>query len=98
MPKTADPLPVMDAAVAPAVRKRSTISAMGGQRERANGSRSLPARTHVSTSLERPPSRVCLKRAMLLIFKLDVNDAEARARSEERRVGKECRSRWSPYH
>ena len=25
----------------------------------------------------------------------DVNDA---LRSEERRVGKECRSRWSPYH
>src|SRR3712207_9470775 len=23
---------------------------------------------------------------------------EVRARSEERRVGKECRSRWSPYH
>ena len=23
---------------------------------------------------------------------------EDRARSEERRVGKECRSRWSPYH
>ena len=22
----------------------------------------------------------------------------ARWRSEERRVGKECRSRWSPYH
>src|SRR5688572_27189841 len=28
-----------------------------------------------------------------------VNDAELPAlRSEERRVGKECRSRWSPYH
>ena len=29
------------------------------------------------------------------------NQAEvdkALARSEERRVGKECRSRWSPYH
>ena len=25
-------------------------------------------------------------------------DAEDTARSEERRVGKECRSRWSPYH
>ena len=25
-------------------------------------------------------------------------DALAQARSEERRVGKECRSRWSPYH
>ena len=24
--------------------------------------------------------------------------ALAEARSEERRVGKECRSRWSPYH
>ena len=24
--------------------------------------------------------------------------AGANARSEERRVGKECRSRWSPYH
>ena len=23
---------------------------------------------------------------------------KARKRSEERRVGKECRSRWSPYH
>ena len=25
-------------------------------------------------------------------------DAQLLARSEERRVGKECRSRWSPYH
>ena len=24
--------------------------------------------------------------------------ARGEARSEERRVGKECRSRWSPYH
>ena len=23
---------------------------------------------------------------------------DGQARSEERRVGKECRSRWSPYH
>ena len=23
---------------------------------------------------------------------------QTRSRSEERRVGKECRSRWSPYH
>ena len=27
-----------------------------------------------------------------------IADAERVARSEERRVGKECRSRWSPYH
>ena len=28
----------------------------------------------------------------------DFNSVAARLRSEERRVGKECRSRWSPYH
>ena len=27
-----------------------------------------------------------------------VQSTEASNRSEERRVGKECRSRWSPYH
>ena len=25
-------------------------------------------------------------------------EPDVRVRSEERRVGKECRSRWSPYH
>src|SRR5438477_9833974 len=33
------------------------------------------------------------KRATLLL-----RDRARLARSEERRVGKECRSRWSPYH
>ena len=28
----------------------------------------------------------------------DYTAIESRSRSEERRVGKECRSRWSPYH
>ena len=27
-----------------------------------------------------------------------IGTAEKYIRSEERRVGKECRSRWSPYH
>ena len=26
------------------------------------------------------------------------NNGAGKTRSEERRVGKECRSRWSPYH
>src|SRR2546430_10121126 len=29
---------------------------------------------------------------------IDRFDEVVRGRSEERRVGKECRSRWSPYH
>ena len=28
----------------------------------------------------------------------DILDVGGESRSEERRVGKECRSRWSPYH
>ena len=34
------------------------------------------------------------------LWKLDLRlgDGELEIRSEERRVGKECRSRWSPYH
>ena len=40
--------------------------------------------------------------AQLLIdvFCVDIiiNSGTAGGRSEERRVGKECRSRWSPYH
>src|SRR2546425_13286382 len=29
---------------------------------------------------------------------LPENESQLKNRSEERRVGKECRSRWSPYH
>ena len=29
---------------------------------------------------------------------IDVSQSSIILRSEERRVGKECRSRWSPYH
>src|SRR5256885_15979812 len=29
---------------------------------------------------------------------VEIRLLKAKARSEERRVGKECRSRWSPYH
>src|SRR2546430_13591180 len=31
-------------------------------------------------------------------FEIGPDDWLIRERSEERRVGKECRSRWSPYH
>ena len=35
------------------------------------------------------------RNTVLVINRRDYSQAE---RSEERRVGKECRSRWSPYH
>ena len=33
-----------------------------------------------------------------MLEQLNIRKAELNSRSEERRVGKECRSRWSPYH
>src|SRR3712207_8362670 len=45
----------------------------------------------LSTTLE-PAPRIRLHRSF------DEAVAAMTARSEERRVGKECRSRWSPYH
>ena len=38
------------------------------------------------------------KRAIILLSTLGFGVADLMLRSEERRVGKECRSRWSPYH
>ena len=39
------------------------------------------------------------KRRLLSVYgETHKNTVEMQLRSEERRVGKECRSRWSPYH
>ncbi len=38
------------------------------------------------------------KRVMVLPNKTEFDMAMPLIRSEERRLGKECRSRWSPYH
>ena len=32
------------------------------------------------------------------MFRVELENGHEITRSEERRVGKECRSRWSPYH
>src|SRR2546430_17568738 len=52
--------------------------------------------TALSRSLAAHPLFRCRER-----FPTDLPDQQfspSRFRSEERRVGKECRSRWSPYH
>src|SRR3712207_2981503 len=52
---------------------------------------------------ERPSATISQRRRFLEhITGTDMSDSTVRRlmkrRSEERRVGKECRSRWSPYH
>ena len=45
-----------------------------------------------------------MKYYTVIVVKIDafesqiINERHFGNRSEERRVGKECRSRWSPYH
>ena len=50
--------------------------------------------------LDDPISRFipCLANPTVMVSNADGGLQTRPARSEERRVGKECRSRWSPYH
>ena len=49
----------------------------------------------VAVSRDCFPESLSVNRRKALV---DAYAAKYDARSEERRVGKECRSRWSPYH
>src|SRR2546430_13474116 len=44
------------------------------------------------------PANDSLMEVLLMVDALKRASAARVTRSEERRVGKECRSRWSPYH
>ena len=46
-------------------------------------------------SLKRPPAEVA---AIVAQLAEPFEEGDVKWKSEERRVGKECRSRWSPYH
>ena len=50
-----------------------------------------PGEVEVTVILSRPGART-------VVYGTSVHEGEKLRRSEERRVGKECRSRWSPYH
>ena len=48
---------------------------------------------------DRPANIVIRGARVANVLTLEYEDVDVAAeRSEERRVGKECRSRWSPYH
>src|SRR2546422_9091351 len=67
-------------------------------RQTRNASNSGPAGncgTHAGRASQRESGMPCCALGRVVVF--DVWKLET-LRSEERRVGKECRSRWSPYH
>ena len=59
---------------------------------------SLPFQLNAWLSLAPPPTRVQRHHQLDNHTILTAIRPNNKARSEERRVGKECRSRWSPYH
>ena len=62
-----------------------------------NATRYLPALVAAVTIAAMPVARAAdmPKATKAALGELHLDDS---IRSEERRVGKECRSRWSPYH
>src|SRR3989442_6124017 len=59
----------------------------------------LPISTYASTACRNSPRTMC-RPTTWVIGRTEPNRWTPKkfTRSEERRVGKECRSRWSPYH
>src|SRR2546421_554296 len=79
---------------------RSRAAPGGGARGRGGRDRRRArrrARLHRRLRGQRDPRRRAQSRALHPRLARDVHARHTR-RSEERRVGKECRSRWSPYH
>ena len=61
--------------------------------------RDLPAsQLGIDVDHDYTPQYINIKGKEKLIKELKSEAKKADQRSEERRVGKECRSRWSPYH
>src|ERR1039457_6305340 len=79
------------------------IRDVGQERQLTNvsGAQSIPSSQH-KDRIVTPAKRNCSvhrgQDAIYLRLVEHVREADVSIRSEERRVGKECRSRWSPYH
>src|SRR3712207_142171 len=60
----------------------------------------LASRLAVPVSVDRALDELDAATLQVLdvVLLADTDGVDAADRSEERRVGKECRSRWSPYH
>src|SRR6266542_1870892 len=74
------------------------LRAQEGELQLAATDMELSLRTALEANVEDEGAVVVQGRTLVDIARLLPADEVQIKRSEERRVGKECRSRWSPYH
>src|SRR5256886_16045948 len=75
------------------------LTLQAGQLQLVSGNRLLEATLHISGRRRIVlPCRLHQLRGVVELVVERLERAAGQVRSEERRVGKECRSRWSPYH
>jgi len=84
-------VPIKDGAVTDDTRIRAAIPTIKYLRDRG-------ARLVLLSHLGRPKGGPDPKYSLKPVARALENALGTPVRSEERRVGKECRSRWSPYH
>src|SRR5579859_4858767 len=92
------PGPAIDA-VADQIGKDRAVVVAGDVSEWSTGEAMLAAATTTFGGLDIVVNNAgVLRDRMVFSMSEQEWDTVLRVRSEERRVGKECRSRWSPYH
>src|SRR2546430_17474863 len=91
--------PVRKSTMVPKTSKNSALTVMGpASVSRPSRSRRLHAPRFEHFGGGRAGERLEQRLRGLALLSLRANPGGIDGRSEERRVGKECRSRWSPYH
>ena len=75
-------------------KSSSAVSVIGG----ADGPTSIFFKKNAKLTLKQKIQRAKNKIKRFYVDKTLSCESHSLDRSEERRVGKECRSRWSPYH
>jgi len=79
--------------------KTTLVDAMLRQSGAFRANEAVVERVMDSNELERERGITILaKNTAIWYHDVKINIVDTPGRSEERRVGKECRSRWSPYH
>ena len=80
------------------IKEESSAKKTRSPPKKAKVEQSVPRKKKLKTDVDKAAEKVQHLRFGKAELTPDELSRLSKARSEERRVGKECRSRWSPYH